>query len=604
MERRKFIMTAGYSAAGAYLASPLTDPQSRKKAALKGPAAPPKTASVEVRDNKVMVETSTLSAVIEKGVVTSFKSKITGEEFIEKPDTATFRALKLLYMNKSVEEINEEKFGSTETRQVSGQMAEIIFHSWGGDGVLTISADPESGDLMVEPSAYSSRPGVLACRWCLSGLKPSLELVAPLFQGIRLRLDDPLIRNNRWAWPQTWEAGFAVFQSSGGGFWIHTRDTQYRFKALQTGTESDPFIIGLDSESYGPVDNNLSAGGICWRLNAYAGDWKVPVEFYRQWYWQAYKLEEEEKIRQPWIHDLKLALTWCPGRPEILDAVAKWVPPKNVILHFNNWRTDNYDENYPDFNASESAKAFIKKCHEMGFHVMPHFNSIDMDPSHPVYAQVRDFPYRAVDTKELQGWSWYKGRGIGVPESNLNRINNRDKKVMVKIHPGLSMWRSILGSNILKAAQDLSLETVFIDVTLCIWNIHNCLVESMTPAEGMHRLIKHVSSLGKGLVVGGEGLNEITARGLSVGQAHLFKSWQSNIEGVERTGGCNLNQLLFGKLCRTVGYNGLGGRNSNEELRLRLHVEHGAIPTLTVRSAEDINNPNAAVKKILELAAG
>ncbi len=604
MERRKFLRTAGYSAAGACLVPPLAGSQPRLGTDSTVTGDLPKTASVEVRDNKVFVETSTLTAVIEKGIVTSFKSKLTGEEFIEKPDTSTFRALKLLYINRNVAEINEEKFGSTETRQISGQRAEIIFHSWDGDGVLSISADPETGDLLVEPSAYSSRPGVLACRWCITGLKSSLELVAPLFQGVRLRLDDPLIKNNRWAWPSTWEAGLAIFQSSAGGFWIHTQDVHYRFKALQTGTESDPFIIGLDSESYGPVDNNLSAGGICWRLNAYSGDWKVPVEEYRQWYWKAYNLDEEEKIRQPWIHDLKLALTWCPGRTEILDAVLKWVPPKKVILHFNNWRTDNYDENYPDFIANENAKAFIKKCHEMGFHVMPHFNSIDMDPSHPVYAQVRDFPYRAVDTKELQGWSWYKSRGIGVPESNLNRTSNRDKKVMVKIHPGLSMWRSILGSNILKAAQDLSLETVFIDVTLCIWNIQNCLVESMTPAEGMSRLIKHVAGLGNGLAVGGEGLNEITARGLSIGQAHLFKSWQSNIEGVERTGECNLNQLLFGKLSRTVGYNGLGGRNKNEELRMKLHISHGAIPTITVRTAEEIINPNAAVKQLLELAAG
>ena len=240
----------------------------------------------------------------------------------------------------------------------------------------------------------------------------------------------------------------------------------------------------------------------------------------------------------------------------------------------------------------------------MGFHVMPHFNSIDMDPSHPVYAQIRDFQYRDVETKQLQGWSWYKSRGIGVPESNLNRLNNRDKKVMVKIHPGLSMWRSVLGENILKAVRELSLDSVFIDVTLCIWNIHNCIVESMAPTEGMNRLIKHVAGLGDGLIVGGEGLNEITAQGQSFAQAHLFKSWQTSAEGLERAGGCNLNEFLFGKLCRTIGYSSLGGRNKDEELRMHIHLEHGAIPTITIRSAEEIINPNPAVKRILEIAAG
>jgi hypothetical protein len=157
---------------------------------------------------------------------------------------------------------------------------------------------------------------------------------------------------------------------------------------------------------------------------------------------------------------------------------------------------------------SEKAKAFIKKGMAMGFRMMPHFNSIDMDPSHPAYAYLRDFQYRGIERKDLRGWSWYQGRGLGVPESNASRLNNRDKKVMVKVHPGLSMWRSILGQNILQAARELDLDTVFIDVTLVSHNLHNCFVEATTPTEGMKRVIDHVSKLGKGLVVGGSGIRK------------------------------------------------------------------------------------------------
>ena len=604
MKRRIFLKTAGYTTAAACLSSALNQNQANLLATGIRSGAPGGQSSVLVKDQKVFIETQTLSAVIDKGVLTSLKSKTSGEEFIEKPDIVHFRALQLLYLNNDLIQVNQEKFGSIETHQISDHRAEIIFHSWDGDGVLLISTDDETGDLLIEPSAYSSRPGVLACRWSVSGIKPSLELVAPLFQGVKLKLNDPLIKNTRWRWPFSWEAGFAIFQSGEGGFWVHTQDNRYRFKALQTGTESDPYVIGFDSEAYGPVDNNLSAGGICWRINTYQGDWRVPAESYRQWYWQAYNLEKEMQKRQSWISDVKLAISWCPGDPGILNALSKKIPPKRVLLHFPDWRTDQYDENYPDYNANESAKIFISKCQEMGFRIMPHFNSIDMDPSNPVYSLVRDFPYRSAETKQLQGWSWYEDRVIGVPESNFNRLNNRDKKVMVKIHPGLSMWRSILGERILKASRELTLDTVFIDVTLCIWNIHNCIVESMAPTEGMNRLIKHVSGLGNGLVVGGEGLNEITAQGLSFGQAHLFQSWQTSIEGLERTGGCPLNEFLFGKLCRTFGYSGLGGRDEDEELRMNIHLEHGAIPTITIDSAEEITNPNSAVKKILDIAAG
>ncbi len=557
---------------------------------------------LQVQDGRVSVETRTLTAVIEKGFIRSLKSKITGDEFVQAFDVNQSPALQLIYRGDETAALDESKFGSISCHRVSDSRAEFVFHSWDGDGVLSVGADPASGDLLLEPSAYSSRPGVRACRWSLKGIRQDLDLVAPLFQGVKLPLDDPLIRNTRRNWPVAWEAAFAILQSQSAGFWIHSQDSAYHFKALKIGTKEDPRLLGFDTEAYGPIDDNLSAGGLAWRINVYHGDWKVPAAAYRDWLWRAYNLDTEEARRRPWVFDTRLALCWCPGDPTILDALSKRVDPRKVLIHFPDWRTDRYDENYPTFVASRSGREFIIKGQDMGFHIMPHFNSIDMDPSNPVYAQVRDFQYRDIERKTLHGWSWYNQRQIGVPDSNEQRSMHRDKKVMIKVHPGLSMWRAILGESIRKAAQDLALSTVFIDVTLNTYNLHNCLVEAMTPTEGMKRLIEHVGELGSGLVVGGEGLNEITAQGQSFAQAHLFESWQKSTSGLERAGGCALNEFLLGKLCRTIGYSGLAGRNADEELRMRIHEEHGAIPTITIRSAKEIIEPNPAVKRILDNA--
>lgn len=399
-----------------------------------------------------------------------------------------------------------------------------------------------------------------------------------------------------------WEAALAIFEGAGGGFWLRSEDSAYRYKALHVGSRDEIQTIGLDTESYGPVDQNLAAGGLAWRINCFDGDWKTPAGAYRDWLWRTYGLDEREKARRSWTKDVSLALSWCPTQPDLLAALAKVLEPRRILLHVPDWRSDPYDENYPNYAASESGGAFVKAARAAGFRVMPHFNSVDMDPNHAVYNSIRDFQYRDLENKRVQGWSWYQRRVIGVPESNTNRTGHRDKKVMVKVHPGLSTWRSILGDSILKAAEDLSLETVFIDVTLVSSNLYNSLVENTTSTAGMKRLIDHIGGLGSGLVVGGEGRNEITMQGLSFAQEHLFKSWQENTEGVERTGGCPLNDFLFGRLCRTFGYSGLGGRDANEELRMRLHEEHRAIPTLTVRSAREILEPNAAVRKTLERA--
>jgi len=558
---------------------------------------------ITVKNGRIHIQTSTLTAVMDRGFLTSLKSRTTGEEFLRAFDANQSPALELLYRGGETVPLDESKFGRITSRQLGPDRAEVIFRNWDGDGVLTVSADAETGDLLVTPSAYSSRPGVRACRWHLRGLRADLELVAPFFQGVRLKLDDPLIAGSRRNWPINWEAALAILQGAGSGLWVHAEDDRYRYKALNVGAAGDAHALGLDTEAYGPVDGNLSAGGLCWRVNVYQGGWQVAATRYRDWLWRAYGLEGEERRRKKWMHEIALAISWCPGNPAILDALALRVDPRRVLLHFPDWRTDPYDENYPAYVAGDSGRAFLAKAQAMGFHIMPHCNSVDMDPTHPVYAQVRDFQYRDIETGRLAGWSWHEGRVIGVPESNVARTEHRDKKVMVKIHPGLSMWRAILGESILRAARDLSLESVFIDVTLCSWNLHNCLVEDTTPTEGMKKLIAHVAGLGEGLMVGGEGLNEITMQGLSFAQAHLFQSWQATAEGLARTGGCALNHFLFGKLCRTFGYSGLSGATEEEQLRMRIHEEHGAIPTITIGSVEEIVRPNAAVKGVLDRAA-
>jgi hypothetical protein len=82
----------------------------------------------------------------------------------------------------------------------------------------------------------------------------------------------------------------------------------------------------------------------------------------------------------------------------------------------------------------------------------------------------------------------------------------------------------------------------------------------------------------------------------------LFKSWQVSIDGLERTGKCNLNQVLFGRLCKIFGYSGLSGKDKDEEMRMQIHLEHGGIPTITIDSVKEITDPNPAVKQALEMA--
>jgi len=77
----------------------------------------------------------------------------------------------------------------------------------------------------------------------------------------------------------------------------------------------------------------------------------------------------------------------------------------------------------------------------------------------------------------------------------------------------------------------------------------------------------------------------------------LYKSYHLSVPGLERTGGVDLNNYLFGDLCRTIGYSNLSGKTENERLRMKIHDDHGAIPTVTC-GVDDLLNPNEVMMDV------
>ncbi|MDF2686112.1 MAG: hypothetical protein K0S55_1293 [Clostridia bacterium] len=173
---------------------------------------------------------------------------------------------------------------------------------------------------------------------------------------------------------------------------------------------------------------------------------------------------------------------------------------------------------------------------------------------------------------------------------------------MIKIHTAFTMWQSILRENIGYAVDELNLENIFIDVTLCTFNARQGLVNNIPTTLGLIKELKQLQTLSNPLYIGGEGLNEISMQGLSFAQAHLVT--RDNGDTQLRTGKNDLNAFMFGRLTRTIGYAELNGKTENSEKYIQSHIEHGAIPTITIGSAKEIENPTTAVKKMLDMAGG
>ena len=217
---------------------------------------------VRVEGQRVLVETSTLSAVLERGALVSLTRKSDGAALLSGKPAG---ALSLIYTGDEIVPLGGESGDRVSVLQLNGNLAHVRVEGWFGDGVIAVSTDPANGDLLVEPSGYASRPGLKAVRWSFGGIATGLDLVAPFYQGARLALEDPLAAGKRWRWPFAWEAGLVLLQGTDGGFWVHCRDSRFQYKALQVGFGDDPRGLGFDTELSGPHYDKLAAGGLAWR---------------------------------------------------------------------------------------------------------------------------------------------------------------------------------------------------------------------------------------------------------------------------------------------------------------------------------------------------
>ena len=561
---------------------------------------------IKIDGNRIIVDTKTMTAQLEDGWIISMRSKETGDEYFGDASAGAEHGsvLELVYAANEAVPVSSGLMSSCETFQINGSSAELRYHNWDADGILLLREDTETGDLIIEQSAYSSRTGVRSARYNLNGLRHDLRVVAPLWQGLDMEFTDPAITGFRAAWPLQWEAGFVIAAGAKGGIWAHVQDADYRFKTLTIGTPSDPYGFSLESDNYGPISDKNSAGGLAWRFNVYTGDWRAAATRYKDWLWKAFALEKELALRPVWLDQLAFAVSWCPTDIKLLEAIAERVEPGKVLLHLNNWRKFGYDEDYPYFHASDAGRAFVERCRQMGFHVMPHCSSMEIDPSLPEFHYFDDFAIRDLEKGRRLGWSWVDSNAsMGVPGSDIALRTHKVNKVMIKIHTAFPTWHSVLREQIRKAVDDLSLENVFIDVTLCLYNPQRSLVNNTPTTKGFIQEIRHLQDIGlngRPLYVGGEGLNEVTMKGVSFAQVHL----KTRTDGQEqaRTGKCDINRFLYGKLVKSMGYAMLSGNTEDSAIYMQSHVDHGAVPTVTVRSTEEISNPNAAVAKMIKLA--
>ena len=550
---------------------------------------------IQTEGNNLTVKTRTTQVRFEGVRLVSIQDAVTGEEFLEPGLNAGTPGFDLMHQNGKFSALGEHRLASQVTYTLlCDHIAEIVLNDWECDLSIRVSEDEKTGDVLIEPSAWTMQGGIAGLVMNIDGVRSDLDVVAPLQQGGRLALAHPQLQGRTANWPHDWEAGFLVFASRESGFSVQAWDEDFIFKGVRFGRENSRRAAGFITYARGPLEQNRCVGNLCWRVSAYRSGWQAVVLRYRDWYWRAYRLEEAARLRPEWMDSIRLAVSWCPTHLELLDALARRIAPQQVFLHLPNWRPYQYDQEYPAYVASQEGAAFIAKARGMGFHVAPHTNACQMSPHHPFFHQVRDFSTRSPTDLRWGGWSWLPVEGwahFGPPQSYSMMPVHKDWNILVNVHLAWSPWRRQFTRQVADLIHNHGLDSIFVDVSQFIHNSDNAVLENLTYPQGSLKLIRELAELAPNLCVSGESRNEISTQFLSMVQFHLFNfahtqaidkkdvSWV--VEVTEP-----VNELLFEGLARGIGYH--YGAGSNRRAMIDATLKQGTIPTLIFQSNDPV----------------
>jgi len=379
----------------------------------------------------------------------------------------------------------------------------------GASAQAGITRDTETGDVGVTLACQAPQKGVAGVEWRIGPIPAELNLIVPGYGGMKMTAASSTTRV-ALEYPMFWEAQLLIVEGPGGGFYVWADDATGRYKRLTVTLMPSGWWLGLTTWNRAPFADLDTCLSVTWRLNAYAGDWRVPARRYREW--AARHLPPVAAAQPSWVQDTRCVAIFFDGPDrKTLEMLAGRVDPSQTLVYVPDWRPEGYDRLYPTYDPVPAFAPFVERAHALGFRVMPHLNYFGCDPEHPLYQTFKDHHVRSPwGSHELQWFVW---------DDPSNPANNRR---LAYINPAHKAWRDLLLARIRTLRQAYGVDAVYLDQTLNLYNDGNGLCDGATMIEGNLALGREIRAAVPELAIGGEGLNEVTARYQAFCQRHAW----------------------------------------------------------------------------------
>jgi len=552
---------------------------------------------IEVKGDRLVVDTDKGCVTIERGTVVGMVNHLTKETYTTGKGNDELTAFLWHGRSARVGPGTKLTYERTGPNRVTGR---FLFPD-GHQLETTVAVDPTTQDIVLRQSGSTKSKGLYGIQWGIAGLDAvNTRAIVPGCSGLQLDPAGPRkcpFNDLRFVWPTGWEVQMMVVEGKRGGFSVWTEDAEMRFKALHWRRERRRMSLAFESHNYAPFDDLASVESVEWRIAFFKGDWRVPAKRYRDWMEKTWGLKRLEDQQPAWVKDVRF-LVITGMQKDVLDALKDHVPPRATLLYIPGWRRDGYDKNYPDYTAHEDFGEFVRYAMGLGYHVMPHMNYFGCDLKHPLYERFKPWQLRNTFTKELMWW---------IPPLQRLKPEVEPTIKFAYIHPGSKAWRDELTHRLVEAQRKYGFDAIHLDQTIAIPNHAGGKVDGLHVPQGNVLLHKQIREAMPDVALSGEGLDEVTCRHEAFAQRHaanavnhVWRTWNDDFIAC----GHPISSYFLTPYTRIYGYLGMSNP-ADRGLYLawkRAYESWGIMPTYARPSAAQIESGNAIVRALLREA--
>ena len=528
----------------------------------------PVSAEITIDGEIVHVETDNYEVQFDRGVITYIHNKLTAEIYtLPYGNLSGKRGQTGILRTETGRDVNPRELLLTEAKQHSAVEAEIRFEQGGNAVLLFIAIDPDTGELLIKQEGIWDGVDVYGVQWGLGNLNVrNLQLLLPA-QGGQVIDATSTITSRDFNYPGSWEAQLAIIQGEQGGFYVRGTDDTFQFKRLDCQKDSESLALGFQTHNQAPWDTLTTAKSVVWRLNTYAGDWRVPTQIHRDWMEKTFTPWRLSDM-PVWVQDIGLVIMYGGLDTQVLDRLAELVDPTKTLIYTAGWRRDGHDVNYPDYTAKEGFGDFVEYAHQHGFRIMPHVNLVGLSPYHPLYPDFEQFHIRSPWNGTPIGWY-------------LERTEEPYRHAWINL--ANSKFRNLLLQQFKQVWEQYKVDAFHLDISHLVVNDANGLIEGLNSAQGNVLMHQELAGAMPGVVFSGEHLHEVTFFRESFAQR-----WKLPPEATPHP----ISAFLFSPYTRSYGYLGLPSLEGNPlsyQSFLNSYESWGILPTVRISGLRELN---------------